>query len=134
MWSSNVVPGVDLATGQQYNRLRADAKGAASFLVHQTEPASMDVIVEGGTFQAGTQNIQVPTATTLSITPTTAQNKRVAIYLNNSGSIFTLDGVEGVTPTKPNIGSSYMLLAYVYVKYNSLFIYDSDTGAGYIVD
>lgn len=126
MWSSNVVPGVDLATGQQYNRLRADAKGAASFLVHQTEPASMDVIVEGGTFQTGTQNIQVPTATTISITPTTANNRWSLVYMTASGTIGVVNGTESSTPIKPTTLSSNTMLAFIYMKHTNNVIEDTD--------
>lgn len=135
-WSSDVVPWVDLATWQQYNRLRADALGWASFLVHPQEPASMTVVVEPWIWKTSSWTIVTASvAQTVVMTNPVGNPKLVAIMIDNTWVASKIDWTPWVSPVLPTIPTDQLFVAYVYMRPASTVVNASDLGSnGYIVD
>lgn len=137
MWSQDVIPWVTIATGQQYNRLRADALLSSYFLVHETDPVTSSVIVEGGFFyDASGQIILANTTTLTSIVPPSWNDRVDLITISETGVVTRTQGTEAASPTAPTVPLGHFVVAELYLRPWMTLInqYDQSDSNGYIID
>jgi hypothetical protein len=137
MRSNDVIPGVTLATGQQYNRLRADALFSSYFLVHETDPVSSSVVVEGGFFfDINGDAVDCATDTLTSITPPATNPRIDVVSISDTGVVTRTAGTEHASPTAPATPVGHLKVAELYLRVGMTQInqYDEADGNGYIMD
>ena len=134
MYSSDVT--TERATLQQYNRLRADAKGASWLLPHQRiAGANMTIEVEPGRWVKND-----PTATIVNVAARLTSSTLVApsvnlVSINGSGALVVTGGGEAASPTAPSLPAGNLAIATIYHRVGETSIKDADDATnGYITD
>ena len=75
MYSVKVVPGLDIATGQQYNRLRTDAQASGYLLTHAENTPDNTFKVESGFWYNDTTRVDVSLFTSPAVVAPTISNR-----------------------------------------------------------
>ena len=137
MYSQKVSP-LDIATAQQYNKLRKDAAWASSLLVHQAATPDMTVVIESWVFQWWDTRLSIPTQSLSWFSvPTTAGQKKLALIVMSAAWAFSIidwTATSG-TPTSPTVPVDKYPVAEIYLRNWATTILDDDNGtACYIID
>ena len=133
MYSSKVVAGVDIATADQYNRLRTDAMGASYLLVHAQNTPNNTFRVESGFWYNGTSRVDVAQLASTSVTAPAGFTRIDLVSVNTSGTVVYTTGIEG--GSAPAIPSGNFVLAEIHCRVGGTTVQDTDDSINhYIVD
>lgn len=138
MYSSAV--STERATVEQYNRLRADAKGSSWLIPHEQETPNNTVKVEYGRWVRNNPTRDIVEFATQSSSGLTAPSVNPRIDLissDTSGNLVITGGSEAVSPTPPALPDGHLEIGHVYLRVGGTVIKDEDNDDStnhYIID
>lgn len=115
MFSTSVTAGLP-ATLQQYNRLREDARWAASLLCHESTTPNMTVVIEAGYFTSSAWANVVYIGWSQVIGAVGAQPRWDLLSINTSGTLVLTVGTASGSPVKPTLPAGNFPIGYVYLR------------------
>lgn len=135
MWSIDVVGWIDIATAEQYNRLKKDAEGASYMLVHQQNTPDDTFRCEPGHWDTGTGIADVALFDSAPVTAPVVNPRIDLVSVDNTWAIIVTTGTEAPTPSVPNTPTGNIPLAYIFLRAWGTLILSEDDGVNhYIVD
>ena len=133
MYSVKVVPGLDIATGQQYNRLRTDAQASGYLLTHAENTPDNTFKVESGFWYNDTTRVDVSLFTSPAVVAPTISNRIDLVTCSPAWVVTITAGSEwGSTPTVP---TGHFIISEIFCRVGGTVVQDEDdTVNHYIID